>query len=343
MPSCTPKIRLDGPPTVSLGDTVRGAVVIDVDGDVRANAVHVELSWRTHGRGDVDSELVADRALPGGAWSSGQLVEIPFDVTLPRDGPLTTRGELVNLDWYVRARVDLSWATDPSTEIDLLVDAGGAPPPLVLKGADAPASVGANIVGPLILTVFLVPFIVVSPTWLEPMRDAIRSGHIGAMLFALPFVFGGVMFAGVPGLVLYKTWHTYLGHRFLAGARVTLEPSPAEAGDSVRVRLELARNADRVEQATAVFRGQERARYRQGTDTRTATHEIHKADVALQRQGDAWVGRASVPLDARTSLSTGNNHIEWRVEVKAVVRGAPDPTFSAPLHVRGRRERPELA
>jgi hypothetical protein len=187
------------------------------------------------------------------------------------------------------------------------------------------------------VSLFIAPFFLGAAAFLAPVVMALANGK--SVVSALPMLFGGVMFAAVPSLILYKVWHAYLGHRFLAGAKVVLEPSIADAGEAVRVRLELPKNPQAVEAVHATLIGRERARYRSGTDTRTATHELHRSDITMQRQGQSWAGRANVPSHATTSLATPNNHIEWHVELKATVKGAPDPSFAEPLKVRGRGAR----
>ena len=44
----------------------------------------------------------------------GQIVEIPFEVTIPDDVPVSFDGELIRLIWSLNVRVDLPWAFDPS-------------------------------------------------------------------------------------------------------------------------------------------------------------------------------------------------------------------------------------
>ncbi|MCP4500914.1 MAG: hypothetical protein GY822_13215 [Deltaproteobacteria bacterium] len=38
-----------------------------------------------------------------------------------RNGPLTYRGELLNVDWFLKARADIPWALDPKAELVFVV------------------------------------------------------------------------------------------------------------------------------------------------------------------------------------------------------------------------------
>ncbi len=52
MARCDLRIELEsGKPSWNLGETVRGEVLVDVDGDVKCDGLSVEATWGTHGKG----------------------------------------------------------------------------------------------------------------------------------------------------------------------------------------------------------------------------------------------------------------------------------------------------
>ena len=109
------------------GETVRGTVRLLVDEQTKSNGVKLTHRWKTHGRGNsnfcITDEiiLVEPRTL-----QAGEQLEFPFAVTSPSH-PMTYRGQLIYIDHYVRAEVDVSWARNPYAEEEYALRPGVRP------------------------------------------------------------------------------------------------------------------------------------------------------------------------------------------------------------------------
>ncbi len=335
---CVPSVELFEY-TVSVGDTVKGALVVEVLEDTTAHGVVIELLWRTHGRGKVDEVITDSLTLPAAAWSAGQPVRLPFSFTLPPSGPTTVRGTLVNVDWYVRARVDLAWARDPTAEVDCVVERQGGALPFRYGGTSLAAieeAVADKNITPtkIAATLLTLPFYGTSLMWLAPLNDAIDGGKLGHVLVALPFSLVGVAgFIVLPSIVNYAVWHPILAHRALAGASLTLDRTDVVAGDVVGVRFEVPRRSARIEKVDVHLVCLELARETSGSTEITSTHERWKAPIRVSQEGSCWVGRAGIPADAAATFSSPNNALAWMVTTTVKVRGRPNPTYTAYLEV----------
>ncbi|QDT15908.1 vacuolar protein sorting-associated family 26 protein [Alienimonas californiensis] len=127
-------IELDAP-EAAPGGVVRGAAIFTTEKEVTPKHVRLELLWSTRGRGDVSSGVVAQADGQTGPVAAGQTVRVPFAATLPKDAPRSFAGELIELYWCVRGRVDLPWAFDEKAQAEFVV---------VGPGADSPGVGGAG-------------------------------------------------------------------------------------------------------------------------------------------------------------------------------------------------------
>lgn len=115
-----------------VGAQVTGQVIFDpaYAGSDRAQAILINLAWRTHGRGDRNSAIVQSLTIPFTAGPPRTIAKFPFRLTLPPDGPVSYHGSLVQVIWEVRARVNLSWGIDPRTAEPFMVV-----PRIITRGA----------------------------------------------------------------------------------------------------------------------------------------------------------------------------------------------------------------
>ena len=97
---------------VVLGDTFRGWVSWTSEKDVTPRKVSLIVGWHTEGRGSTAQDDVVTCEHECGPVSEGQTIEMPFEVTIPHDVPVSFDGELIRLIWSLKVRVDLPWAFD---------------------------------------------------------------------------------------------------------------------------------------------------------------------------------------------------------------------------------------
>lgn len=108
-------IRLDAD-TVEAGTALTGRVVFPQPSEAfeKATAVVLELTYEVSGSGDPEMSKTFKTTIHSGPVFAP--TEIRFSARLPSHLPCTYRGQHVNIDWRVAARVDVAWALDPSAQ-----------------------------------------------------------------------------------------------------------------------------------------------------------------------------------------------------------------------------------
>ena len=327
MSKCDVSIELAHQGERSTGESVEGHVVVVVDEDVRANHVEIELGWITHGRGNRVSRTVEKMRIEGGAWSAGRTLRLPFRFSVPAPGPVTHRGTLINLDWQVKARVDLPWALDPKASEDFVVVAGPQAMPLlesdsVVTGGP-PSKVAAGCI-----TAFCVPFVLTG-----------GGALLGGVVTLNPFVaLFGLIFLGVPSVLLFVVWRGVLAHSAVGNVILQLMTDQAKGGDDVTFALELPeRVAPKIVSVTAKLEGGESAVSGSGTRRTTHTDTFYTSDVALTKgagaTGPRYEGRVRLPDGAKTTLRLSDNTVIWQVKVAASIDGQADPSWAREIVV----------
>ena len=100
------------------GQVVEGRAIFRAEKPVTPKHVRLELVWNTRGRGDASGGVLATADGEIGPVAAGQTVETPFRVRLPETVPRSFAGELIELYYAVRGRVDLPWAFDETAETE---------------------------------------------------------------------------------------------------------------------------------------------------------------------------------------------------------------------------------
>ena len=110
MAKCDIAIAFDRPDRRYFGgEQVTGTVTIAVNQDVNCRGIKIERLWKTHGRGNTfrpDPSLLSEEQ--GRPLHAGQRDTFPFEFTAPAT-PYTYHGKFLNVDHYVRVRVDVPW------------------------------------------------------------------------------------------------------------------------------------------------------------------------------------------------------------------------------------------
>lgn len=98
--------------TVSPGARVKGSAVWTPDRQVSPRELRISAEWRTEGRGSTSSGKGGELRFPAGPQGFMPPVQLPFELVLPPDGPLSYDGKLIRVIWELVVRVDLPWASD---------------------------------------------------------------------------------------------------------------------------------------------------------------------------------------------------------------------------------------
>lgn len=337
MSKCDLRVELQNNGPIRAGDTIHGVLHADVDSPVRCDGLTVSLGWRTHGRGNTDRGTVDSAQLFAGQWAVGQH-RYPFSFSLPY-GPLTYRGELVNIDWQVKARADIPWAFDPKAEADFVVERGSTPQHIqpmpagaarMLQMAPVMQGVIKSIFG-LFLSFFGLPF-----------AGAGLMATLDGVWFAALFIVIGLGVSGFGLFMMVKAVRELLLTRRFETLEIKAANTHLLPGEETEVTVTLGvRSAVDIEVVELALLRRERAVSGSGTNTTTHTRNDefqreHLLDRLHLRPGQPTqrVARLRIPAEAEPSFSAGSNSVLWMVALEVTVPGWPTLTREVPLQVR---------
>ena len=103
------------------GSIVTGTATFVAEKAVTPKRISLDLLWSTRGRGDVSYAYLAEGNYEPGPVAAGETVRVPFEAALPEHAPRSFAGELIELYYCVRGRVDLPWAIDEKAEAEFAV------------------------------------------------------------------------------------------------------------------------------------------------------------------------------------------------------------------------------
>ncbi len=322
------RIEFDGGDRVfRSGETVAGAVVVEVDDGSRCEYVMLRASWRTHGKGTVAKGRHGSLTLHEGPIPAG-VTRFPFRFEAPGE-PFTYRGHLLNVDHYLEARIEIPWALDPSVEEDFVVVPGAVP---------APPPDPDQAVGPGLESV---------PNPLLPMV----IGSVTLVVALLTFPFPGILFLVVAAAFLFAGLRQKAAASRVGDVVVIVEPQVVSPGDEVRVAVGLFPPKDvALNGVTATLRGAEVVVSGSGTDRKTHRHVAHRDERPLVGAGTLPGGvervletTFTVPSLGMWTFAAERNRVLWDVRVEVDIPSWPDWSSSTPIVVwpaRGAVEAP---
>jgi hypothetical protein len=323
MASCDVRVEVDS--VAAAGGTLAGHVVCHASEAVAAKAVTLTVGWQAHGRGNRDMHVAHEATLHSGAINGEQ--RLPFSVALP-NGPVSFHGELVNVEWFARARIDLAWEIDPTFEATFTL-VPGASAQRYVHGDRQPA-LGPQSARPEgrsfgCLLLFLIPFFVLGAA---------------AMIFG-PRLFGAI-FLAVPSVIGVAILWGRIAARKAGDVEVSATTYTPRAGEALALTVRmLPAQSFELNDVVCTLYGSERAVSGSDSTRDTHTHEISKRTVSLAagrrhaRVGEPieLSGTIAVPADAPPSFFSRNNEVIWRVDVRVDIPSWPDWTDSVVLAV----------
>ncbi len=341
MSSCNLRIEWERKArTFVSGAQVQGRVVVTPEKSTNCKALTIELAWETHGRGNKDQAVLQCSVERNQVWEGGQTYTYPFAFPIPHQ-PLTYHGELLNVDYYVRARADLPWALDPKTQEDFLVEAGpGSREAYLAEALNAGATNKSSgcvlqVLGWMFLLLFVIPllmlFAIILPILLiilsiQFILRRLAEGKVGKVTVAID----------APVIVSRKAqsaqaldWARKMtpGQDKPESQTYVISPGqPFGLGLEFRPRMDVS-----ITKLVAVLHGWERCRSGSGSNAKTHTHDLYKEELLLAedlcfRAGELTQRVVQVPvpnLDA-FSFEASDNHLEWQLTVHFDIPGWPD-------------------
>jgi hypothetical protein len=317
-------IRLKKPDTTYCpGDVLDGEVEVDRGKNEKKGTLKIKRFWKTHGRGNTarggESEVVLHSA-----QSKSQGVDVyPFSMKVP-NGPFTYHGTLLNVDWYVQARLDVAWALDPKTEISFGVHPGPEPPP-------APAELKESIVSKATSK---------NTTLVLAIMGSLFAMVGGAVMFGMILDSDSPLFAALfPGIfllvglgLLFASMRNRLAARKLGVVQFDVAPREVGPGQQVACHLQfIPKSAISLNHVKITLKCEEVVVRGSGTDRTTYREDIHEESHSLAlnqdlRQGMPFDQDLTFELPARSplSFSATDNELIWKVSCQIDIDKWPD-------------------
>jgi hypothetical protein len=327
------EIRINKPDTTFYpGDTLEGEVIVYRTSDQKKGTLRLQRFWKTHGRGNTakggESEVVLKTAQVG----PGDQEIYPFTMRVP-NGPFTYHGELLNVDWYLKAQLDVPWAIDPKTQLSFGVQPGPEPPP-------APAELKDKVDAQRGSKLATTPLVLVGAVF------ALAGGVImaGAMMDSDAPIFA-VMFPGVFVLVGLALVSAALRNKMAAKklGQVNLSVLPLEVGPGQEVACHLhfvPKKAVSLNHITLFLTCQEVVVSGSGTNRTTHRNELHRQEKKLisgrdLKRGMPFDQDATFTLPERGPLSFAgsDNDLIWQVKCEIDIDKWPDWNKAIPFVV----------
>ena len=310
------------------GDEIAGTLRVQVNADCKCRTLPVTLSWRTHGIGNTDTLEVGRVEVGPFEWQAGSTHEFPFRFTMP-NGPVSYRGKLINVDWYIEAEADLAWARDPKVERDVLL----LPMPAEMVDGD-PYRGGGRVqarkheqgqnthIDPLVVLFPFSIFWALMVFWWMPAWDNTFMVVMGLLVGGLPiFIFGLPLF-----------WRR-AGKSAVGAMDISFTPETATKGEDLTVSMSIKPNKRlQVNSIKGTLMGVEVAISGHGTDRVTHRHTLHEQEFVWMESaqsispasGSEFTWATRLPADAAPSFSAEDNKVLWAIEVHVDIPRWPD-------------------
>lgn len=302
--------------TFQPGDSIQGTVIVDVNKEVTCKKLLIEFLWMTHGKGNTDRGIVDSKTITEVSWVSGSSYTYEFSFTAP-DYPLTYHGQILNIDYYIRARADIPWAIDPKGKEDLILVPGPLSKDAYIQAMEKEKKkmtqkTQSSTVGKIIGWI-LIPVILVLLIWMM------------TMLIPIIILIGIVV--GIRKYMLYKA------NKLLGNVAVSLnEVEAVTPGQRIPVSVSFQPGKElKINKATVTLTGEEICVSGSGTNRTTHRHQLHIQELTLSDALEIYPGSyqefrdtiVQPDLEAYTFKSS-DNRTEWKIKVHIDIPRYPD-------------------
>ena len=314
MAKCELTISLDDSDRVYReGEAIKGVVHVRVDKDVTCNGLDVELAWRTHGRGNVDSGSAPSQMLFSGQWRAGEKLEYPFELQAV-GWPPTYFGHYINVEHSVDVRANIPWAFDPKASEPVRVAASQSP-----ETADESGTATTMVVGCIVAFVVLFVSAFAFVFFVPALGPTIGGAIVGSII------------ASVIGFFVVRR---FMVRWTLGQPECKYEFSLVTPGESLKGELlVMPKRNCRINGVSLWVTGTESATSGSGSNRTTASHTVFEQEIELQPSTQLTSEKTyrfpiecPIPEDAPPSFDLGDNKLLWRVVARIDVPRWPDWT-----------------
>ncbi len=258
-----------------------------------------------------------------------------FSNNLP--GPFTYRGQVLNINWLVRAQAHIPWKADARAE-KIITVLPGKEPPAGYQLKRSPSEHKENeassqwMKGCLFVCLLFIAF---GATALYAIFSEVE-------IRGLPDVFGFVFIFSIIGVVgaVYFTKKLLVSAK-ISSVQVQLDSAVVTPGDKISCVLSFqGKSALQLENISALLEAKEVVVSGSGKNKSTRTHKVFTKDVELSPARELYAGQPlrlqkeiQIPQDAPYSIGVYNNALEWNLYFRVRIKRWPDWTHAERLHV----------
>ncbi len=265
-------------------------------------------------------------------FQSGEMKEIPFQFPARR-GPVSYQGQYLNVEWYLRAQVDIPVAVDVIKEEKFMLAPGETAEEILLGTEEQPeeaAEAPSSFTEPMAMAkVLAVPFFI-----LGLVMVFLAGSNLVALLL-------GLAAAGFGGWQLFLMLRNKLAQQKLGKVEVQIDPAKVRVGDQVECKFLFdARDARRLRKITATLKGEERVVSGSGGIRNTHAHTIYEAAVEQLNQNVVSAGDKTeiklplqIPPNAPSTFYAPDNDLLWSIRVQIDIPDWPDWVQEFPITV----------
>jgi hypothetical protein len=303
--------------TFNAGELITGKAYVTANADMPCNGVLIELAWATHGRGNHAGATISKLEYDGMMCPAGKTIAYEFRFNAPA-GPLTYHGHYLNVDHYIKVRLDIPWALDPKASEEYILLPG---PPrtstgdvysITKTGSSKKASGCAAAVAAVIVIM------------------ALLSGFIPVLIIAS-------IAMAIMGFLAFRN---SMAARKLGGVTMTVSRSRATPGEQLPVSIEFAPpKSVRISGATASLKGVENVVSGSGTKKTTHTKQLFEKHFILSEAAHLSEGRqeiagvVGIPQTNAWTFHADDNKLTWEITVRIAIPGWPDWVDTAELEL----------
>ncbi|MEZ0297586.1 MAG: hypothetical protein ACAI35_14145 [Candidatus Methylacidiphilales bacterium] len=286
------------------GETISGILHVEPASNVTCRKLTINMNWRTGGRGNTDEGAKPQTiTLYTGDFKAGLVEQFPFVFTVP-NGPLTYHGNLLYVNWYLKAQADIAWAIDPTAQAEFVIGSPAEPVPLDLgpnyKPPKPPSQKEDMPWWGYVICAIILGVLVYFFSWC-------------CLIIAVPLI----VFWAIPAYIKYLQVKK-LGNRVLE-----IDPQQAYGGDPIAVTFRYqAKKQIKVEYISATITGEEKVESGSGSTRQTHRNPLFNEEQFLVRDivtapGVPASHRAEIylPAKAAPTFVSPNNAVEWKVNL----------------------------
>ncbi|MCI0692889.1 hypothetical protein L0337_12905 [candidate division KSB1 bacterium] len=318
--------------TYKLGEAIAGKIQVLAREAFHCRKITLICAWRTQGRGNKASGGEEGMAFAEDVkFQSGELKEYPFQFSARR-GPVSYHGQCLNVEWYLRAQVDIPVAIDVIREEKFMLAPGDISQEIILGTEDeseeaaAPSSFKERMT---MARVLAVPFFVLGVAMV-----VLGGSNLVALLL-------GLAVAGFGGWQLFMMLRNKLAQQRVSALEVKVHPVKIRAGNAVACKFLFdSRDARRLRKITATLKAEERVVSGAGGLKNTHTHKIYETVLEQSNQEVAAFGDKTeikipvpIPPHAPGTFRAPDNALIWSIRVQIDIPDWPDWVQEFPITV----------